>query len=140
MLATVVWIGGLVFQALFLLPATQARLDARIEGGTVTALLTATGLTQMVAHPSYEGMLAISDRWSLAIFAKHLGILLMVAAAGYQSLSLHPAYERLLLLQSKVQEADLETDHLDRSARRLLWLNLGLSALVLILTAVARTS
>ncbi|MGD8605580.1 MAG: CopD family protein [Anaerolineales bacterium] len=154
MLATVVWVGGLAFQAVFLLPATQSRLELPQQMRLMAALrrrftplawlslalLTATGLTQMVAHPSYQGMLAIGNRWSVAIFAKHLTILLMVGATAYQSLSLHPAYERLLLLQSKVEASALDTSQLDRSGRRLLWINLGLSALVLILTAAARTS
>lgn len=154
MLATVVWIGGLTFQAVFLLPAIQSRLETPQQLRLMAALrrrftplawlslalLTATGLTQMVAHPSYEGMLSIGNRWSMAIFAKHLAILLMVAAASYQSLSLHPAYERLLLRQSRTEGTDINADKLDRSAQRYLWINLGLSALVLILTAVARTA
>lgn len=154
MLATVVWIGGLVFQAVFLLPAIQSRLEPSDQLRLMTtlrkrftplawlslALLTATGLTQMVAHPSYEGMLAIGSRWSLAIFAKHITILLMVGATAYQSLALHPAYERLLLLQAKAVPSQVDANILDRSARRLLWLNLVLSTLVLVLTAVARTA
>jgi uncharacterized membrane protein len=153
MLATVVWVGGLVFQAVFLLPVTQSRLESPQQLRLMAALrrrftplawlslalLTASGLTQMAAHPSYEGILAIANRWSAAIFAKHLLILLMAGTTTYQSLWLHPAYERLLLIQSKA-EGEIDTDGLDRSARRLLWLNLGLSTLVLILTAVARTS
>jgi uncharacterized membrane protein len=154
LLATVVWIGGLVFQAIFLLPATQSRLEPPMQLRLMTALrrrftplawlslalLTATGLTQMVAHPAYEGVLAIGDRWSAAIFAKHLAILLMVGAAAYQSLSIHPAYERLLLFQSKVDAAPEDISDLDRSTRQLLWINLILSVVVLILTAVARTA
>jgi uncharacterized membrane protein len=154
MLATVVWIGGLVFQAVFLLPATQSRLDTPQQlrlmialrrrftplAWLSLALLTATGLTQMAAHPSYEGVLAIGDRWSAAILAKHAAIILMVGVTAYQSLSLHPAYERLLLRQTRTEGTDINTDELDRSAQRYLWINLGLSALVLILTAVARTA
>lgn len=154
MLATVVWIGGLVFQAVFLLPATQSRLEPPIQLRLMAALrrrftplawlslalLTATGLTQMTAHPAYEGFLSFGNRWAMALLAKHLAIVIMVAAAAYQSLSLHPAYERVLLLQSKSGNSSINTRDLDRSARRLLWFNLFLSALVLIFTALARTA
>ena len=154
MLATVVWIGGLVFQAIFLLPTTQSRLEPPVQLRLMAALrrrftplawlslaaLTATGLTQMTAHPAYEGFLSIGGRWAVALLAKHLAIAIMVAVAAYQSLSLHPAYERVLLLQSKGADSAMDTADLDRSARRLLWFNLFLSALVLIFTAVARTA
>jgi uncharacterized membrane protein len=154
MLATVVWIGGLVFQAVFLMPATQSRLETFHQLRLMAALrrrfipiawlslalLVATGLTQMIAHPSYEGILSINNGWAVALLAKHLAIILMVGAAAYQSLWLHPAYERLLLLRSRDGDASTNTDDLDRSARRLLWVNLCLSALVLIFTAIARTA
>jgi uncharacterized membrane protein len=153
LLATVLWIGGLVFQALFLLPfVTRTQID-----GTATVnlsllqkrfqplawlsltVLFATGLTQMAAHPQYEGLLAVHNRWSIAIIAKHLSILPMLGITAFQSLFLHPRLQRELI-RTKSHGSETQTMQTLKEERRLVVLNAILSVAVLILTAIARTS
>ncbi|MDF1499071.1 MAG: CopD family protein [Anaerolineales bacterium] len=153
MLATVLWIGGLIFQALFLLPLlTQDPLDTTAKNNLSMlqtrfqplawlslAVLFGTGLTQMAAHPQYEGLLTVQNRWSLAILAKHLSILPMLAVTGFQSFVLHPRLQRELLRSRSAGAGPILLRSL-RSERRLVVLNAFFSIAVLIFTAFARTS
>lgn len=151
MVATVVWVGGLFFQAVVLAPALQrslspednANLLGRLRRRFVPlawlslAVLIATGLTQMSGNPNYEGFIQIHNRWSVAILAKHAVIGAMVLAAGYQTWVLAPRLERAAWKRA-TSEADAEAD--GRSYQRLTAVNIGLALIVLALTAIARTS
>lgn len=153
MIATVLWVGGLVFQAIFLLPfLTKEALDENSRSGLMLlqtrfqplawlslAVLLGTGLTQMAAHPQYEGLLAVQNRWSLAILAKHLSILPMLAITAFQSLVLHPQLQREMLRSTRSGSPPQTLAPLLRE-RQLILANTGLSVIVLILTAIARTS
>lgn len=151
MAATVVWIGGIFFQAAVLAPALRQSLPAdssarllqqlRRRFGPLAwlslAILTATGLTQMSGNPNYQGLLAISNRWSAAILVKHIAIGAMVAAAAYQTWILQPQLERALL---RPDEDRATAGSEQRSYQRLTAVNLLLGVLVLALTAIARTA
>jgi uncharacterized membrane protein len=151
MAATVIWIGGLFFQAVFLPPALRRALDPH---GTLRllellrrrfdplswlclAVLIGTGLTQMSANPNYVGFLVLGNRWAAAILAKHAVIALMVALAGYQTWVLYPWLGRLALRPEGSKE---ELAAADRRYASLRFWNLALSLAVLALTALARTS
>ena len=154
MAATVAWVGGLVFQSLLLPGATRsleplprARLHAALArrfqpvAWISLAVLVFTGLSQMAAHPSYAGFLAIDNRWAQAILAKHLAFGAMVLVAGWQTWGVQPHLGRLLLLQAAGAEAS--GSELPRTLRRfdrLTRANAALALVVLALTAVARTS
>jgi uncharacterized membrane protein len=155
MLATVVWLGGLSAMALIVIPAAHKSLDAdayasflgrvqeRLQQIAWLSLLIlgATGLFQMSASPHYEGFLAITNPWSVAILIKHIAVLLMVATSAYSTWGLLPAMRRLALLRSAGRS--IQPDAPARIARRellLLRTNLALSVLVLALTAWARSS
>jgi len=155
MLATVVWIGGISTQALLLLPmATQraaapalvkllAAVRSRFQplAWLSLAVLVGSGLTQMSASSHYEGLLVIHNRWSLAILLKHLAIACMAALMAYQSWVLYPRWERLALIRSRSPESGTEADPaLLKRENLLLRSQLLFSAVVLVLTAVARTS
>jgi uncharacterized membrane protein len=153
MLATVLWVGGLVFQSLFLLPMLTSNslefgardkltfLQTRFQpiAWLCLAILFGTGLTQMTGHPQYEGLLAIQNRWSVAILIKHLSIVPMLGITAFQSFFLHPGLQRELL---KAKHAD--TSHgaskALRTERQLVMTNVLFSIIVLALTAIARTS
>jgi uncharacterized membrane protein len=153
MIATVLWVGGLVFQAVFLLPLfTKPALDVSTRNNITLlqarflplawlslAVLLGTGLTQMAAHPQYEGLLAIQNRWSIAILAKHLSIVPMVAITAFQSLFLHPTLQREQLRAKSNPEQAVPKEALF-TEKRLIVFNVILSMLVIILTAIARTS
>jgi uncharacterized membrane protein len=153
MLATVLWIGGLVFQAVFMLPfLTRKSLDENARSGLTLiqtrfqplawlslAILLGTGLTQMTVHPQYEGLLAVENRWSLAILAKHLSILPMVGINAFQSFVLHPRLQREMLRSKRSGSSPQTRSHLLRE-KQLVLANSVLSVIVLTLTAIARTS
>lgn len=153
--ATVAWIGGLAAAAWIILPAARARLDdaaytelltavqTRLQsiGWFSLAVLTLTGMFQMSASPAYEGFLAISNNWSVAILSKHIVIGLMVLVSGYITWGLLPTLKRSALQRLAGRSVDEEKlARLRRQETWLLRLNLALSIVVLMLTAWARAS
>ena len=147
MAATIVWIGGLFYQAVVVNPALERFPDQR--GRLATDLrrrfqplawlslfvLIGTGLLQMSGNPNYEGLFAISNPWSRSILAKHVAIGLMVLVAAYQTWVLNP---RLSLLALKQEAAASNT--VAGEISRLNRVSLALGLLVLGLTALARTA
>jgi uncharacterized membrane protein len=148
MAATVVWIGGLVFQSLILAPVIVEgsdvldRVRRRFEpvAWLSLAVLIGTGLMQMTASPQYTGFLAIDSTWSAAILAKHIVIGGMVLLAGYQTWGLQPQLARLKLAASRSSQDPAAVEALRRRRRRLLRVETVASVLVLALTAVARSA
>jgi len=155
MLATVAWVGNLLFETLALPPALGSSLTPAEHRRVLEAVrrrfqplgwlslgvLIVTGLVQMSAHPSYRGLLTVENAWSLAILAKHLVIAAMVAVAGYQTWFLQPAIDRSALrLPQGTATGSGKLGALQRLQRRWARLNLALSVVVLALTALARTS
>lgn len=155
LLATVTWIGGLAAMAVIVLPAAQRTLDSQsysnflrrvqdrlqIVGWMSLLVLGATGMFQMSANRNYNGFLAIDNPWAAAILAKHIAILVMVAASAYSTWGLMPALRRAALLRAAGRPVgETEENRLARREAMLLRVNLGLSVLVLALTAWARVS
>lgn len=155
MLATVVWIGGLVFQSLVLHPALNPALPLAEQPRLLEAVrrrfqplawlslgvLIVTGLVQMSAHPSYQGLLAVHNAWSRSILVKHLVIAGMLALAGYQTWILQPELDRAALrVARQLEQPSLQLEALVRRQRRGVRWNLALSVIVLALTALARTA
>jgi uncharacterized membrane protein len=153
MLATVVWIGGIIFQAALLFPLalkphsvpglrnllSSVRSRFQPLAWLSLAVLIGSGLTQMTANPSYSGLLAIENRWSIAILLKHLGFAGMVGVMAYQTWVLHPRLSRLELILARSEDAAFDPGLLQRE-NKLARVQLLLSIFVLILTAIARTS
>lgn len=151
MLATVAWLGGLAALALFVLPsmhrtlkpkqfATWAdALNRRLDplGWFSLGLLTFTGLLQMDGNANYEGFLALSNPWAVAIFLKHIAFFGMLAVSGYLTWSVTPALSRAALQRAQGR-SDRQEAALLRRFQRLIALNLALGALVLVFTAMAR--
>ncbi|MEA4906122.1 MAG: hypothetical protein GYA17_15540 [Chloroflexi bacterium] len=155
MLATVVWIGELAAFSLLVVPIVRSSLppelqarflqkvQARIQqvGWFCLGVLVVTGMFQMSAHPSYEGFLAISNPWSLAILLKHAAVGIMILFSAYLTWGINPLLQRLLLVQSRGGETP--PGQLARLQQReiLFWrLNFAVSILVLALTAWARAA
>jgi uncharacterized membrane protein len=151
-LATIVWIGGLALMALVVWPGARAMLGPGPEFGELIrrlqnrfnplawlslAVLIVTGLTQMEASPHYDGLLRITNPWTVAILGKHLVVGGMILIGLYMQLSLQPELARLALLESRGRAAP-NADILRRREAGLIWLNLACGALVLALTAIAR--
>ena len=153
MLATVVWIGGLVSLVIIVLPVARrtlkpdlfaqflAGIQRRLDplGWLSLSVLLVTGLIQMSANPNYNGLLGISNRWAASILIKHILFLGMIAVSAYMTWGLFPAIRRNALLKAKGSDAK-EKDDLEKREIFLLRLNLVLSVLILGLTALARAS
>ncbi|GAP14162.1 predicted integral membrane protein [Longilinea arvoryzae] len=154
MLATVVWVGGLAGMAVLVLPAARktlspetylsflGSLQERLQrvGWMCLIVLIATGMFQMSASPNYQGFLAITNSWALAILIKHIAVGGMVLVSAYLTWGLAPELQRLALRRMKnglVNEE--EAEKLRRREQILYWLNLGLAIGVLALTAWARS-
>ena len=152
MLATVAWIGSLTAINLLVLPASKrtlklvdqlsfiAALPKRLEplAWFSISLLLVTGLIQMSTSPHYDGFLALSTQWSLAILIKHgLGVIMIVVSA-IQTWEVIPAIHRTLMRKEHAKPDELVS--LQRREILLLRANLILSILILGATAFARVS
>jgi uncharacterized membrane protein len=151
MVATVVWIGGLVYLAFFA-PSLLSRLPALEREAArqaaarrfvpvawlCLAVFVATGLSQMAANPNYAGLLGVRNPWSAAILAKHIVFAVMAAVLIYQTWILYPRLERGALgLAADDPQALTRLRRLDQNLIRL---SATLGLLVLVLTALARAS
>ena len=154
-LATVTWIGGLMALAVLVIPAARrtlqpidyaallGRMQSNLQrvGWLSLAVLVGTGLFQMSAHPAYKGFLAISNTWAVAILIKHLVIGLMVLAGGYLTWVVMPALQRIALQRAAGGTVNAARDaELRKRESLVLTLNLVLSIVVLLLTAIARAA
>jgi len=158
MVGTTFWVGGLGVAVLLILPAARRHMDAsnymRFSGTLLKQiqslgwfsllLLLGTGMFQMSSNPNYNGFLAINNRWAVAILIKHIlfgGVLLLSA---YITWGLGPALSRQALVAARKgvenPEAVAELERLQRRESILMKANIGLGAVILGLTALARIS
>ena len=147
MAATIVWIGGLFYQAAVVNPALERFPDQRGRlaedmrrrfqplAWLSLLVLVGTGLLQMSGNPNYEGLFAFSNPWSRAILTKHIAVGLMILVAAYQTWVLNPRLSRLALMQEVPA-----SDQVSHQIWRLNRVNLAFGILVLGLTALARTA
>ena len=152
MLATVVWLGSLAALATFVLPSLRRSLkpadyasavvsiNRRLDplGWFCLGLLTFTGLLQMDSSPSYQGLFAIVNPWSVAMCAKHLVFIGMILVSGYLTWSVAPALQTAALQRAGGKRV-LDQQVL-RRFQLLIIANLALGILVLVFTALARVS
>ncbi len=153
LVATVVWIGGLVVIGLVIQPiASKTITDAAALGKLLDAIhkrfqplanlslivLILTGLVQLVANKYYKGFLAIDNTWSQAILLKHISVGLMIVLAMIMTFSIEPAMRRNAFLAANDLTDDQAVAKLRSQQTRLTRLNLLFSILVLIFTAIAR--
>ena len=149
-LATVVWIGGILLITFLVVPELNrsladqpalhqllTRLRARftILGNLALALLIVTGLLQMTADPHYDGLLQLDNDWSRVLLIKHLLILLMALTGLALQFGVAPALERASLLLQRGQSDDREWRRLRRNERRLSLLIAALALLILAASA-----
>lgn len=147
--ATVAWIGGIVFMALVVTPAAEGepgcsrfltaiqRRFTPIANLCLVALIV-TGMVQLTSNSNYAGFLNFSNLWATAILLKHIAIGGMIAAALYMNLVLQPDINRTMLLLSSGKAKPEETAALSRRQSQLMQINVALSIIVLLFTAIAR--
>ncbi len=155
MSATVVWIGGLFYFSVILAPILRNASFLQKDPAFLEAIrrrfnplawlslvaLIITGLMQMTGNPGYTGLFSFDSTWALAILIKHIAIIAMIILAVVQTWIVQPKLSRALLRQALHPDIQTnEQNHLVHRTMRLTRINLLLGILVLLLTAVARTS
>ncbi len=152
LIATVVWIGGLVILVILVWPEARRTLENNpalltlltrirqrfaIYTNLSLAVLVVTGLLQMTADPHYNGALQFTNEWSRVILLKHLAIAGMFICGLALQYWVGPALERATLLTQHGKGNAGEWARLRRREVRLTWLNVILGLLVLGFTAWA---
>jgi uncharacterized membrane protein len=152
LLATVIWIGGLVILTVLVWPETRrlladqpamyrflTRLRQRFLplSNFSLVVLVVTGLFQMTADPNYEGVLQFTNAWSQAILLKHIAVAGMVVCGVVLQFWVAPALERASLRAERAKDDRDEWTRLRRFEVRLTWINVTLGVLVLAFTAWA---
>jgi len=149
LVATVVWIGGIVFVAFVVTPATvgepgSSRLLAAIQrrfapiANLSLIVLIVTGMVQLTASSNYVGFLNFSNTWAKAIFLKHIAVGGMILAGLYMNLVLQPDLNRTAMLLASGKAKPEDTAALARRQSQLTQINMVLALVVLLFTAVAR--
>ena len=155
LLATVVWIGGVVSLSIIFLPSIQktlkpdqknilyAEIQRRFQpiGWLSLVVLSGTGMIQMGAHPAYQGFLNIDNNWAVALFAKHITIFLLIILMGIMTWGVLPSLKRINLrisIGKNVSEDEIiKSQQLEK---RLINATFFLSILILFFTAWARAA
>lgn len=157
-LATVVWIGGILLITFLVMPQVSAvlagqpalrqislRLRQRFAqvSNLALAVLIVTGLLQMSADPNYDGLLRFDNAWSRILLLKHLLIVGMALLGWALQWQVAPALERVSLRlrhgkgngKGNSNEAESEWRRLRRREQRLSAL-LALLALLILAASV----
>lgn len=149
-LATVVWIGGILLITFLVIPQINNVLTdqtalhqilLRIRGrfaqvsNLALVVLIVTGLLQMTADPNYDGLLQLDNQWSRVLLLKHLLIVIMAILGLSLQLSVAPALERVSLLLQHGKNEHSQWERLRRKERRLTVLIALLAILILAASA-----
>lgn len=152
LVATIVWIGGLVILMIMVLPEARRVLGANPAFYTLLsrlrqrffpisnfslAVLVVTGLIQMAGDTNYDGMLQFSSEWSRVILLKHVAIGGMFVCGLALQYWVAPALERATLLAEHHKGDAAELERLRGREARLTWINVVLGIAVLAFTAWA---
>ena len=152
LLATVAWIGGLVTLALVVQPVldrsaadlqTRARLlEALLKrfqpiANISLAVLILTGMVQTFTNRFYKGFLQFDNPWAQAILFKHIAVVGMILVAAFITFSVQPTLKRNALLIANGLSDEAQSARLQQQQVRLTRINLVLSVLVLLFTAIA---
>lgn len=150
LIATVIWIGGLVTLTVFVWPETKrvladnpavydflTRLRKRFVPLTNFSLvvLVFTGFIQMSANKYYDGFMKLDNDWTRLMLLKHIAIAGMVVCGLILQYSVTPALERASLLRERGKGDAADWEKLRRREVRLTWLNMVLGLAVLGFTA-----
>ena len=147
LLASVVWIGGIVMILLVILPGAKAALESApmvsrlmkeiakrfTPMANISILvLIVTGI--IIAHyeKNFTGFLDFNNPWNVIMFLKHFLVTLMTIIHFYRGLILNPKIGRLSFQINESQVARLQKFSLD-----LVKTNLVLGMIVLLLTGIS---
>lgn len=149
-LATVVWIGGILIITLLVIPEvnrvladqptlyqTLQRLRKRFYPISNLALvvLIVTGLSQMTADPEYDGLMQFTNTWSQVLLVKHIAIVVLALVGVFLQFSIAPALERTTLLLERGKGDTTDWDSLRKRETVLTWVMISLAIVILALSA-----
>lgn len=149
LLATVIWLGGIVLMAFIAWPALhqgtltsnqwfqlQKRFLPWVNACLVILLI--TGFIQMTNDENYSGFLSIDSVWAWAMLLKHIAYVGMVVLTIYLQFSLYPSMQRMTLLaETHPETATAEREKLAGREIRYLRINVIVAMSVLLFTAIA---
>jgi uncharacterized membrane protein len=154
LLATVVWVGGLIITSLMVWPEVRRtlentpalytflnRLRRRFTpwGNLSLGVLIVTGMFQMSLDDNYNGFMTIDNQWSMVILLKHVAIFGMIISGGILQYGVIPALERTSLLLERDKGNPSDWVALRKREQRLTWFNTALGVAVLGFSAWAGT-
>ena len=146
LIATAVWIGGLLLMVLLVIPETRramqqspglydllTRLRKRMAPlfNLSLAVLIVTGMFQMSLDPNYDGLMQFDNEWSRVILFKHIALVGLVISGGMLQFSVIPSMERAALLIERGKGDPNEIERLRRRETVLSWISAGLGVLIL---------
>ncbi len=149
-LATVVWIGGILIITLLVIPEinrilldqpalyqTLQRLRTRFYplSNLALVILIVTGLFQMTADPEYDGLMQFNNTWSQVMLVKHILIVAMALVGVFLQFSVAPALERTTLLLERGKGDTATWNTLRQREKALTWVMIMLAILILALSA-----
>jgi uncharacterized membrane protein len=155
LLATVVWVGGVVLFPTLIIPTAHQHLPSSQSAQFLLALqkrfspwalfamvaLAGSGLVQMSAHPQYRGVLQVDSAWAWAILLKHIAYLGMTLLGAIEIWLFVPALGLAQLRLAKEQASGLaEMARLQKRVHWLYWGSLLSAVIVLACTALARVA
>jgi uncharacterized membrane protein len=150
--ATVIWIGGLLLTVLLVWPEVRRVLEDQPSlyrllsrwrqrfapiSNLALATLLVTGLIQMSLDEYYEGFMSFENQWSQVMLVKHIAIVFMALVGLALQYGVVPALERASLLVERGKGDPQVWAALRRREVALTWVNVGLGLLVLALSAWA---
>jgi len=154
LVATAVWIGGLLLTVILVLPETRramgkspallellTRIRQRMTPlfNLSLAVLVTTGMFQMSLDSNYDGVLQITNEWSRVMLMKHIAIVGLVVVGVLLQFGVAPALERTALLVERGKGDAALLTRLRRREALLSWVSAALGVLVLAFSAWAGT-
>ena len=154
LLATVVWIGGIVMILLVILPGAKAALEASPMVSRLTKEITKrftpianisilvlifTGVVIAHYEKNFTSVLDFDNTWNVILFIKHLLVALMIVTHFYRGLILNPKIGRL---SSQVNESQVtpslssQVVKLQKFSLNLVKTNFVLGLIVLLFTGI----
>ncbi len=152
MLATVVWLGGIILLVVLVWPEARRTLSenpglyqflSRLRKrffpliNLSLIVLAVTGLIQMAGDSNYDGVMQITNEWSLVMLIKHIAAAGMAIGSIVLQYGVVPALERASLLVERGKGNPQEWERLRRREVILTWITVILGMLVLAFTAWA---
>ena len=147
LLATVVWIGGIVMILLVILPGAKTALESAPMVSKLMKQITkrftpmanisilvlvATGIVIASHKENFSGLTDFNSPWNVVMLLKHFLVALMIIIHFYRGLILNPKIGRLSSQSNDSQVARLQIFSLD-----LVKTNLVLGMIVLLLTGIS---